>query len=89
MPIVKKLTHPIYNVDHNESIRWTLGRLIRSEGLNSEALVAGEAFLAALPEEPSGCVIMDSRLPAVWAAGILVRQELASWRNRFRQVARS
>ena len=58
-------THTIYIVDDDDSVRRALGRLIRSEGLSSEAFASGELFLAGLPEDAQGCVILDIRMPGL------------------------
>jgi len=63
--MVRNPIQKIYIVDDDDSVRRALGRLIRSEGLISEAYASGEAFLAALPEEARGCVIMDIRMPGL------------------------
>ena len=57
--------HKIYIVDDDDSVRRALGRLIRSEGMSSEAFVSGESFLAELPEDARGCVVMDIRMPGL------------------------
>lgn len=59
--------HPrkIYIVDDDESVRRALGRLLRSEGLTAEAFASGELFLAGLPEDAVGCVVMDIRMPGL------------------------
>ncbi|MGN6554559.1 MAG: response regulator transcription factor [Verrucomicrobiota bacterium] len=52
-------------MDDDDSVRRALGRLIRSEGLSSEAFASGELFLAGLPEDAQGCVILDIRMPGL------------------------
>ncbi len=65
LPLVKIETHKIYIVDDDSSVRRALGRLIRSVGLNSEAFASGDLFLAGLPEDAQGCVVMDIRMPGL------------------------
>lgn len=62
---VKTDTHIIYIVDDDDSVRRALGRLIRSEGLTSEAFPSGELFLTKLPDNAHGCVVMDIRMPGL------------------------
>jgi FixJ family two-component response regulator len=71
---VKTQTHKIFIVDDDDSVRRALGRLLRSEGLNSEAFASGELFLAGLPAEAHGCVIMDIRMPGL--TGYDVQEQL-------------
>jgi FixJ family two-component response regulator len=63
MPLTKTQTRKIYVVDDDDSVRRALGRLLRSEGLNSETFASGETFLASLPADAQGCVVMDIRMP--------------------------
>lgn len=65
MTSTKSKTHIIYIVDDDDSVRRALGRLLRSEGLNSESFASGETFLAALPSDAEGCVVMDIRMPGL------------------------
>jgi FixJ family two-component response regulator len=62
---VKNPPHKIYIVDDDDSVRRALGRLIRSEGFSPEAFASGESFLAELPPEAQGCVVMDIRMPGL------------------------
>ena len=62
---MKNESFKIYIVDDDNSVRRALGRLIRSEGLNSEAFASGEQFLAGLPDDAQGCVVMDIRMPGL------------------------
>ena len=55
----------IYIVDDDDSVRKALARLFRAEGLNSEAFASGELFLAGLPDDAQGCVVMDIRMPGM------------------------
>lgn len=73
---MKNDSRKIYIVDDDDSIRRALGRLFRAEGLTAEAFMSGEAFLAALPTEASGCVVMDIRMPGL--TGYDVQERLRS-----------
>lgn len=59
---MKNCPHKIYILDDDDSVRRALGRLIRSEGMESEAFASGETFLAQLPNDAEGCVVMDIRM---------------------------
>lgn len=63
--MVKTETLKIYIVDDDNSVRRALDRLIRSADLNPEAFASGELFLAGLPEDAQGCVVMDIRMPGL------------------------
>lgn len=78
---MKNEAYKIYIVDDDHSVRRALGRLIRSEGLNSEAFASGELFLAGLPDDAQGCVVMDIRMPGL--TGHDVQQGL---RNRGQRI---
>lgn len=78
---MKIQTHKIYIVDDDDSVRRALGRLIRSEGMTSEAFASGELFLAGIPDDAQGCVVMDIRMPGL--TGYDVQQRL---RNRGQKI---
>lgn len=73
-PPVKNEECKVYLLDDDDSVRKALSRLLRAEGLNSQAFSSGEAFLAGLPESAHGCVIMDIRMPGL--TGPEVQQQL-------------
>lgn len=77
----------IYIVDDDDSVRRALGRLIRSEGLQSEAFASGESFLAALPDDAKGCVIMDIRMPGL--TGYDIQQRLRKSKQKIPVIALS
>lgn len=79
--------HMIYIVDDDDSVRRALGRLIRSEGLHSEAFASGESFLSALPAGARGCVIMDIRMPGL--TGHDVQQQLKNSGQKLPVIALS
>lgn len=61
-------------MDDDASVRKALGRPLRAEGLNSEAFASGDLFLAGLPDDAQGCVVMDIRMPGM--TGYDVQQKL-------------
>ena len=62
---MKVETHKIYIVEDDNSVRRALERLFRSEGMKSETYASGELFLAGLPDDAEGCVLMDIRMPGL------------------------
>lgn len=62
---MKHEDYKVYLLDDDDSVRKALSRLLRAEGLNSQAFSSGEAFLAGLPEAAHGCVVMDIRMPGL------------------------
>jgi FixJ family two-component response regulator len=84
---VKAETYKIYIVDDDASVRKALGRLIRAEGLSSEAFASGESFLAGLPDKTEGCVVMDIRMPGL--TGHDVQKELLNRGQTFPVIALS
>lgn len=73
---VQNEANKIYIVDDDHSVRRALGRLIRSEGLNSEAFASGELFLAGLSADAQGCVVMDIRMPGLTGHDVQQRLRL-------------
>jgi len=53
----------IYIVDDDESVRLGLSALLVAKGYQPMAFASAEAFLGALPPEPSGCALIDIRMP--------------------------
>ena len=64
----------IFVVDDDESVRKSLGRLLRSAGFGVETFASGAQFLARTPREPDGVVILDLRMPV--QSGLEVQSEL-------------
>lgn len=62
---MKTETHKIYVVDDDSSVCRALGRLLRSEGLNSETFASGDLFLAGIPNDARGCVVIDLQMPGL------------------------
>jgi len=65
MTLTKSQTYKVYIVDDDDSVRRALGRLVHSEGLSFETFASGELFLASLPADAQGCVVMDIRMPGL------------------------
>ena len=55
----------IFIVDDNEAIRDSLRWLFESRGFIAQAFDSAAAFLAAHDEEPTGCVMLDVRMPGM------------------------
>jgi FixJ family two-component response regulator len=65
----------VHIVDDDESLRRTLGILLRSVGLATKAYGSVREFLDARPGEPAGCLVLDVRLPGV--SGLDFQEQLA------------
>jgi len=55
----------VHIVDDEDDVRRALERLVRSEGLQVVSHASGEAFLDALGEDASGCVVLDVAMPGM------------------------
>jgi len=68
----------VFVVDDDESVRKSLGSLIRSAGLGVEAFASAQQFLArpqpSNPDVPS-CLVLDVRLPGL--SGLELQKQLA------------
>ena len=53
----------IYVIDDDESIRDSLGSLLRSVGFHVEVFASTESFLKFTRQEESSCLVLDVRLP--------------------------
>jgi FixJ family two-component response regulator len=71
MFLAKSKTQKIYIVDDDGSVRKALGRLIGSERLSFETFASGETFLASLPPDADGCVVLDIRMPGLTGHDVL------------------
>jgi two-component system, LuxR family, response regulator FixJ len=65
----------IFIVDDDDAVRESLQLLLESNGYKIAPFVSGTAFLAAVPKAPSGCLLVDVRMPGL--SGIEVEEELA------------
>ncbi|MDQ7822289.1 MAG: response regulator [Candidatus Eremiobacteraeota bacterium] len=66
----------IFIVDDDDSVRRSLSRLIRSEGLTPRVFPSAEAFLEIVPLESKGCLILDVRMPGM--NGFELQEKLCS-----------
>jgi len=55
----------VYVVDDEEAIRRSLHLMLRVLGYEARQFESGAAFLAALPDLASGCVLLDLRMPEI------------------------
>ncbi len=65
----------VHLVDDEEAIRRSVGFMLRTAGFDVIAYPSGVAFLAAAATAPSGCVLLDIRMPEV--DGLAVQRILA------------
>ena len=55
----------VFVVDDDESVRNSLGRLMRAEGFKVRLFESPERFLAEVTSMPSACVLLDLTLPRI------------------------
>jgi two-component system, LuxR family, response regulator FixJ len=55
----------VYIVDDNAAVRESIQRLLVSVQLDARSFESAEAFLAALNEDASGCLLLDVRMPGM------------------------
>lgn len=67
--------HTIYLVDDHESVRRSVGFMLRTSGFEVESYVSGDAFLKEVKSLDAGCVLLDVRMPG--RDGLKVQAELA------------
>jgi FixJ family two-component response regulator len=65
----------IYIVDDDLSVRESVGRLIRSAGLNAKTFATVQEVLANLGKEVPSCLVLDIQLPDI--DGLELQQQLA------------
>jgi len=64
----------VFVVDDDEAVRGALALLLRSVGLKAMNFASGDAFLAALAPEWTGCVVLDIRMPGM--SGLELHEKL-------------
>lgn len=64
----------IYIVDDDEAVRRGLSALLLAKGHAVETYPSADAFLAAVPPEPTGCALVDIRLPRT--SGLELQREM-------------
>lgn len=66
----------VHIVDDDKSFRISLGRLVEASGLRSASYESGAQFLAHLPIEEPGCILLDLRMPGL--DGLELQDRLAA-----------
>ncbi|MGQ7830836.1 response regulator transcription factor [Altererythrobacter sp. Z27] len=66
--------HPIYLVDDDESVRRSVGFMLKTSGFKVESYVGGSEFLYDARQLEPGCVLLDIQMPEV--GGLEVQQQL-------------
>jgi FixJ family two-component response regulator len=66
----------VYVVDDDADVRHALGLLLKLRGYEVELCDCAEAFLRGFPDDASGCLVTDIRMPGM--SGLELQQELAS-----------
>jgi FixJ family two-component response regulator len=69
-------TSTVLVIDDDVDLRNSLGRLLRSVGLNAELFASVSDFLKSEPPEGSSCLVLDVRLPG--QSGLEFQRELAA-----------
>lgn len=63
----------VFVVDDDESVRRSLGRLIRSEGLEVRLFESAERFLDEVTVTPRSCLLLDVAMPRVGGLDVQAR----------------
>lgn len=66
----------VYVVDDDADVRDALGLLLKLRGHAVHVFDCAEAFLRSFPEDASGCLVTDIRMPGM--SGLELQQELAA-----------
>ena len=64
----------IYLVDDDDSVRRSVGFMLKTSGYQVEAFSSGDEFLTAAPKLEPGCILLDVRMPG--KDGLEVQAEL-------------
>lgn len=64
----------IFVVDDDAAVRSSLAMLLKSVSLAVETFESASSFLEQLPDEPSGCLVLDIRMPGM--SGVELQQQL-------------
>lgn len=70
----KKAQHTVSVVDDDESVRSSLGFLLRSAGLESRTFASANEFLGSYDPAQPGCLVLDVRMPGM--TGLELQQQL-------------
>lgn len=75
--MVERVRKPIvFVIEDDESVRRSLGRLMRSEGFEVRLYEDPEHFLAEVVPTPEGCLVLDVSMPRM--DGLTVQAQLKS-----------
>ena len=58
----------VYVIDDDASVRTSLSRLIRSEGLDVDTFSSARDFLCFNPPDRPGCILLDLQMPEMVCA---------------------
>ena len=61
----------VYVIDDDDAVRHSLLFLLEVEGFRAQGFAGVEAFLAAVPEHATGCVISDMCMPGLDGGDLL------------------
>ncbi|MFN7270839.1 MAG: response regulator transcription factor [Gammaproteobacteria bacterium] len=75
------MTDKVYLVDDEPDLRRALERLLQAEGFKVESHASALDFLARLPAEADGCVVMDLAMPGL--DGLEAQQRLVTAATRW------
>lgn len=64
----------VFVVEDDESVRKSLGRLIRAEGFEARLFESPERFLSEVTSMPAACVVLDLTMPRI--SGLEVQNRL-------------
>jgi two-component system, LuxR family, response regulator FixJ len=71
---MKPVTPVVYIVDDDEAVRGSLRMLMRSVGLQAQAMGSAREFLDGYDRRQCGCLVLDVRMPGM--SGLELQQEL-------------
>ena len=66
----------VFVVDDDSAVRKSLSRLLRSAGIDALPFASPDEFLAHVPSDASGCLVLDVQMPGL--DGLALQRELAS-----------
>lgn len=66
----------VYLVDDEPDLRRALERLLRAEGCEVEGFTSAAEFLAQVPPEAPGCIVLDVAMPGI--DGLAMQQRLTA-----------
>lgn len=74
MPVVEGSRKSIvFVVDDDESVRRSLGRLIRAEGFEARLFETPERFLEEVTTTPGACLVLDLAMPRIGGLDVQAR----------------